>query len=100
MNNKIRRFFQDERKVSKLISSTLIIGVALFTVGRGVFAYFYRTGAPTTGWRYGYGYGGVYGYGYGSADDSIALRAWRVINSLISNLIITVDSGSTALWGI
>ncbi|MBU4299266.1 fibronectin type III domain-containing protein [Patescibacteria group bacterium] len=67
MGKKIKRFFSNDRKVSKLIFNLLIIGVVVLIAGSGVFAYFKREAADNQfSYGYGYGYGdGTYGYGYG-----------------------------------
>ena len=67
MSKKIKKFFSNEKAVSKLIFSVIIIGVVVLVAGNGVSAYFKRT-ALDSQFGYGYGYGlhvGVYGYGYG-----------------------------------
>ena len=67
MGKKIKRFFSNDRKVSKLIFNFLIIGVVVLIAGSGVFAYFKREAADNQfGYGYGYGHDGTgYGYGYG-----------------------------------
>lgn len=64
---KIKEFFNNNQKVSKLIFSTIMVGVILLTAGNGVFAYFKRTAEDSSfGYGYGYGHDGSgYGYGYG-----------------------------------
>lgn len=74
MSKKVEKFFNNEKKVSKLIFSVMIFGLAVAVSGSGVFAYFVRDDAGDS-FDYGYGYGSdgvTYGYGYGYGSDMTA----------------------------
>jgi len=79
MAKQIKKFFRNEKSVSKLIFSVLIIGLAFLIIGQGVYAYFYRT-LVKNGWGYGYGYGrhdSIWGYGWGYGYGYGDPTTWR-----------------------
>lgn len=103
MSKKIKKFFSNEKLVSKLIFATLIIGVVLLITGHGVFAYFKRI-ALDSEFKYGYGYGYAdltgygygYGYGYGAnVSDVYDYGFWGTDGKATS--VSAAVSGNTAL---
>lgn len=66
-SKRIKRFFQDKKRWQPTVGflAVVLFVVASVLINSGVWAKFYRTEGPDTGFLYGYGYGYELGFGYG-----------------------------------